>query len=55
MEEAGREDAFGGADSTITPHSSTISKELLLDCLKIKEKMAHQHTSQRRLLYSVIV
>lgn len=38
MEEAGREDAFGGADNAITPHSSTISTQLLWVSLKNLEK-----------------
>lgn len=34
----GREDAFGAADSTITPHSATISTWLLCACLQITER-----------------
>lgn len=29
---------FGAADSTITPHSATISTWLLCECLQIKER-----------------
>lgn len=37
-EEGGREDALGAADSTITPHSVTISTWLLCACLQTRER-----------------
>jgi len=51
--EGRREDAFGVADSTITPHSATICTWLLCACLQIKERMDDLFVGPCRLLCSV--